>query len=138
MTSTADAHPTPPSRRSPILWVGLVFALGLVVAVLVGAFTRSKAVYTEQIHRDFAVLEDALERYRADGNTLPEEADLGELLVPKYLPSVQVDPWGRPYRYSSNGARVLIATYGKSDLRGGNLEEQDHTNHDGHGKTRVR
>ncbi|NMO14018.1 general secretion pathway protein GspG [Pyxidicoccus fallax] len=138
MTSTANAHPTPPSRRSPILWVGLVFALGLIVAVLVGAFTRSKAVYTEQIHRDFAVLEDALERYRADGNTLPEEADLGELLVPKYLPSLPMDPWGRPYRYTSNGERYFLATFGKSDDRGGNGEEQDHTNTDGHPKPPVK
>ena len=131
MSSTADPRP-PPSRRSPILWVGLVFALLLVCAVLVGALTRSKAVYSERIHQDIATLEDALGRYQADGNVLPEEADLETLLVPRYLPSLPVDPWGRPYRFSSNGERAFIATFGKSDDRGGNGEEQDHTNHDGH------
>ncbi|MBZ4419181.1 type II secretion system protein GspG [Myxococcus sp. RHSTA-1-4] len=137
MSSTADTLP-PPSRRSPILWVGLVFALALIVAVLVAAFTRSKAVHTERIHQDFAVLQDALERYRADGNTLPEEADLRELLVPKYLPSLPVDPWGRPYRYTSNGERFFLATLGKSDDRGGSGEEQDHTNTDGHAAAPVK
>jgi general secretion pathway protein G len=134
---TADAQP-PPSRRSPILWVGLVFALALVGVVLGSALTRSRAVYADRIHQDFAVLEEALGRYRADGNTLPEEADLQELLVPKYLPSLPVDPWGRPYRYTSNGERVILITLGKDDLRGGKGEEQDHTNTDGHPVPRAK
>lgn len=137
MSTPADAQP-PPSRRSPILWVGLVFALGLVGAVLGAALNRSKAVHAERIHQDFAVLEDALERYRAAGNTLPEEADLQELLVPKYLPSLPLDPWGRQYRYTSNGERVILVTLGKDDSRGGKDEEQDHTNSDGHSGPRSK
>lgn len=133
MNPSADDRP-PPSRRSPVLWVGLVFALALVCAVLVGALTRSKAVYSERIHQDIAVLEEALSRFHADGNALPEEADLEPLLVPKYLPALPLDPWGRHYRYTSNGDQVFIATFGKSDDRGGSREEQDHTNHDGHPK----
>ncbi|MFP2912451.1 type II secretion system protein GspG [Pyxidicoccus sp. 3LFB2] len=131
MSTTADALP-PPSRRSPILWVGLVFALALLGVVLGSALTRSKAVHAERIHQDFAVLEEALERYRADGNTLPEEAELQDLLVPKYLPAVPMDPWGRPYRYTSDGNRIILVTLGKGDNRGGNGEDQDHTNTDGH------
>jgi general secretion pathway protein G len=137
MSPTSDVLP-PPSRRSPILWVGLVFALGLIGAVLGSALFRSRAIYADRIHQDFAVLEDALERYRADGNTLPEEADLQELLVPKYLPSLPVDPWGHPYRYTSNGERVILITLGQDDLRGGKGEEQDHTNSDGHGTPRAK
>ncbi|MCP3137241.1 type II secretion system protein GspG [Pyxidicoccus xibeiensis] len=137
MSTPADAQP-PPSRRSPILWVALVFALGLLVAILVGAMTRSKAIHSERIHQDLAVLQDALERYRADGGQLPEEADLEELLVPKYLSSVPLDPWGRHYRYTSNGQQFFLATFGKSDDRGGNGEEQDHTNTDGHPQPPVR
>lgn len=138
MSTTADALPTPPSRRSPILWVGLVFALGLIITVLVSAFTRSQAVHAERIHQDMAVLEDALARYRADGNPLPEEADLEALLVPKYLPSLPLDPWGREYRYTSNGEQVFLVTLGRSDDRGGNGEEQDHTNTDGHPQPPVK
>lgn len=137
MSTTADALP-PPSRRSPILWVGLVFALGLLGTVLGSALNRSKAIHAERIHQDFAVLEDALERYRADGNTLPEEADLQQLLVPKYLPSLPMDPWGRPYRYTSDGERIILLTLGKSDNRGGNNDEQDHTNTDGHAKPQAK
>ena len=137
MSTTADALP-PPSRRSPILWVGLVFALALLGVVLGSALSRSKAVHSERIHQDFAVLEEALSRYHADGNTLPEEADLQELLVPKYLPSLPMDPWGRPYRYTSNGTQVFLVTLGKGDNRGGNGEDQDHTNTDGHGQPRLK
>lgn len=138
MSTPAEAAQPPPSRRSPILWVALVFALAMIGTVLGAAFNRSKAMYSDRIHQDFAVLEDALERYRADGHTLPEEADLQELLVPKYLPSLPVDPWGHGYRYTSNGERVILVTLGKDDLRGGKDEEQDHTNTDGHGTPRAK
>ncbi|AEI63789.1 type II secretion system protein GspG [Corallococcus macrosporus] len=127
----------PPSRRSPVLFVGLVFGLGLVVAILVGALSGSKAIHADRIHQDFVVLEEALGRYRADKGALPEEADLEALLVPAYLPSVPLDPWGRAYRYTSNGEQVFLATFGKSDDRGGAGEEQDHTNHDGHAAPKV-
>lgn len=133
----ASSDEPPPSRRSPVLFVGLVFGLGLVVAVLVGALSGSKAVHADRIHQDFAVLEEALERYRADKGTLPEDADLEELLVPTYLLSVPLDPWGRAYRYTSNGEQVFLATFGKSDDRGGAGEEQDHTNHDGHSAPKL-
>ena len=129
---SASSDEPPPSRRSPVLWVGFVFALALVAAVLVGALNGSKAVHADRIHQDFAVLEEALGRYRADKGTLPEEADLEELLVPEYLTELPLDPWGRGYRYTSNGEQVFLATFGKSDDRGGTGEEQDHTNHDGH------
>ncbi|GHH01320.1 type II secretion system protein GspG [Comamonas sp. JC664] len=131
MSASNDGEP-PPSRRSPVLWVGFAFGLALVAAVLVGALSGSKALHADRIHQDFAVLEAALERYRADKGPLPEDADLEELLVPEYLPELPLDPWGRHYRYTSNGEQVFLATFGKSDDRGGTGEEQDHTNHDGH------
>ncbi|WP_141620912.1 type II secretion system protein GspG [Myxococcus sp. AB036A] len=133
----ASSDEPPPSRRSPVLFVGLVFGLGLVVAVLVGALSGSKAVHADRIHQDLALLEEALGRYRADKGTLPEDADVEELLVPAYLPSVPLDPWGRPYRYTSNGDEVFLSTFGKSGDRGGSGEEQDHTNHDGHAAPKV-
>ncbi len=137
MSTTGDSIPQP-SRRSPVLWVGLLFALGLIGTVVFTFAGRREAPFQGRIHQDFAVLEEAQARYRADGGSLPEEGDLEALLVPKYLPSLPLDPWGRPYRFSSNGDRVFLATFGKSNDRGGNQEEQDHTNHDGHGKTRVK
>ncbi|MBJ6760852.1 type II secretion system protein GspG [Myxococcaceae bacterium JPH2] len=122
-----------PHRRSPILWVGLVFAVLLLIAVVVTALSRRNSVEATRVHDDFAVLLGALERYRADhGGTLPEEGDLEAMLVPQYLPSVPLDPWGRPYKYSSNGKDVFLATFGRENQRGGAGEDQDHTNHDGH------
>jgi general secretion pathway protein G len=130
---SADAPASRTSRRSPVLWVGLVFALLLVVAVVVTALSRRTSTESLRVHRDFAVILGALERYRADhGGTLPEEGDLEALLTPTYLPTVPNDPWGHPYVYSSNGSDVFLATFGRENRRGGADEDQDHTNHDGH------
>ncbi|CAM3259603.1 general secretion pathway protein GspG [Corallococcus sp. ZKHCc1 1396] len=121
------------SRRSPLPWVAVVFALGLVVAVVLTAFHRRDDEQAHRIHADFATLLDALERYRGEHQgRLPEEGNLEEMLVPKYLPVVPLDPWGRPYQYASNSQGVFLATFGRENGRGGVGEDQDHTNHDGH------
>ncbi|EAU68162.1 bacterial general secretion pathway protein G [Stigmatella aurantiaca DW4/3-1] len=84
-----------------------------------------------RVHADFAVLNAALEKYRAAQGTLPEDGAL-DFLVPDYLPELPVDPWGRPYVYLYNGQQVFLATFGEDGLRGGSGVEQDHTIHDGH------
>ncbi|MCY1041013.1 type II secretion system protein GspG [Corallococcus sp. bb12-1] len=121
------------SRRSPLPWVAVVFAMGIVLAVVLTAFHRRDNEQAHRIHADFSVILDALERYRGEHQgRLPEEGDLDEMLVPKYLPIVPLDPWGRPYQYASNSQGVFLATFGRENGRGGVGEDQDHTNHDGH------
>jgi len=116
-------------RFLPLL-IALVVA-GLVALLAARAFRGRTDPAGARIHADFATILSALARYQADGKPLPEEAEL-DFLVPDYLPAVPVDPWGRPYAYSSNGREVFLATFGQSALRGGHGLEQDHTNHDGH------
>ncbi|WP_223640301.1 type II secretion system protein GspG [Corallococcus sp. EGB] len=122
------------SRRSPLPWVAVVFGLALIVALVVtAAFRRRDPEQAERIHADFSLIQDALERYRADhGGQLPEEGNLDALLVPGYLPEVPRDPWGRPYQYASSAQGVFLSTFGRENQRGGIGENQDHTNHDGH------
>ncbi|RKH59146.1 type II secretion system protein GspG [Corallococcus llansteffanensis] len=121
------------SRRSPLPWVAVVFALGLVVALVFTAFHRRDSEQAKRIHADFAVILGALERYRGDHQgRLPEEGNLDALLVPRYLPVVPLDPWGRAYQYASNSQGVFLSTFGREHQRGGVGEDQDHTNHDGH------
>ncbi|NBD12733.1 MULTISPECIES: type II secretion system protein GspG [Corallococcus] len=131
-TSSASAVPEK-SRRSPLPWVAVVFGLALVVALVFTAFRRRDPELARQIHADFTVILAALERYQSDHEgRLPEEGDLDALLVPRYLPAVPADPWGRAYHYASNAQGVFLATFGRENLRGGVGEDQDHTNHDGH------
>lgn len=121
------------SRRSPLPWVAVVFAVALVVALVLTAFRRRDPEQAQHIHSDFTLILDALERYRADhGGQLPEEGSLDALLVPRYLPTVPRDPWGRPYQYASSSQGVFLSSFGRENQRGGSGENQDHTNHDGH------
>ncbi|RKG58442.1 general secretion pathway protein GspG [Corallococcus sp. CA054B] len=121
------------SRRSPLPWVAVVFAVALVVALVLTAFRRRDPEQAQRIHADFTLILDALERYRADHEgKLPEEGNLDEMLVPRYLHAVPLDPWGRPYHYASSDQGVFLSSFGRENQRGGTGDNQDHTNHDGH------
>jgi general secretion pathway protein G len=116
-------------RLGPVLLA--LALLGLVALVATRALRGRHDPAEARIHADFATISAALARYQADGKPLPEEAEL-DFLVPTYLPAVPMDPWGRPYHYSSNGREVFLATFGQEGLRGGHGPDEDHTNHDGH------
>jgi general secretion pathway protein G len=128
MSHTPSSPPRPRPLR--LLLVGAVLICGAVFTATMALRGKSDPAW-EQVHADFAVLEDALARYRAAHGALPDEGSL-DFLVPGYLPAVPVDPWGRPYLYTSNDARVLLTSHGQDGLRGGFGAEQDHTNVDGH------
>lgn len=121
----------PRRRVSPILPLGLGLALLVVLGVtffyVLGRSSESQA----RVHGDFARLHAALEAYVADGGKLPEEGDLS-FLVPRYLPTPPLDPWGRPYEYLSNGERVILSSLGANGTHGGTGEDEDHTSVDGH------
>ncbi|MFB1480629.1 type II secretion system protein GspG [Corallococcus sp. RDP092CA] len=133
MAATSPSAASDRSRRSPLPWVAVVFGLALVVALVLTAFRHRDPEQAQRIHADFTLILGALERYRADhGGQLPEEGSLDALLVPRYLPKVPRDPWGRPYQYASSAQGVFLSTFGRENQRGGSGENQDHTNHDGH------
>ncbi len=131
MTTATPPPPAPaPSQRARFLvlaGLGLLALLSIPVCALRGRSDPAEA----RVHADFATLLDALARYRADHPILPGEGSL-DFLVPRYLPAVPVDPWGQPYQYASNEARVVLITLGRDGVRGGVGPDQDHTNHDGH------
>jgi general secretion pathway protein G len=123
-SSPARAHPT---KR---LILGAVLICGAVLTAATALRGKSDPAWA-QVHADFALLEAALTKYQAAHGSLPEEGSL-DFLVPDYLPSVPVDPWGRPYLYSSNGAKPVLSSMGQDGLRGGFGAEQDHNTYDGH------
>jgi general secretion pathway protein G len=129
----SDTPSSPPRVRPTRLLLGAaVLICGAVLTATAALRGKSDPAWA-QVHADFAVLEAALARYRAAHGSLPDEGPL-DFLVPDFLPAVPVDPWGRPYMYSSNGARVLLTSYGQDGVRGGFGAEQDHTSFDGHGR----
>lgn len=116
------------------LW--LVAGVVLVALVLAGVAVKrvvspTRAPSWARIHADLATLNDALERYHARHGAFPEDDTL-QVLVPEFLPSVPVDPWGRSYVYLNNGRQPLLVTFGQDGQRGGSGEEQDHNQYDGH------
>lgn len=118
-------------RRLHPMFIFLPFAfVALVLAVVLGIRGKHDAG-AAQTHADFARIIQALEAYRAEHGSIPEEGDL-EFLVPKYLPAEPKDPWGHPYLYASDGKRALLQSYGEDGERGGNGSNQDHNDRDGH------
>lgn len=122
-------------RRAPIFLLLVVLGLGVMGVVVGRALRGGVDPSAARVHADFARVLAAVERYRADGKPLPEESGL-DFLVPEYLPELPLDPWGRPYQFLNNGKDVFLATFGRDGERGGNHEDQDHTNHDGHPQPR--
>lgn len=123
-----------PQRRPASLWL----IAGVPVLALVLASVAVSRVLSPpgdpswaRIHADLTLLNAALDRYRADHGAFPEDDTL-QVLVPKYLSAVPVDPWGRPYIYLNNGKQPLLITFGHDGQRGGHGEEQDHNQYDGH------
>ena len=113
----------------------MVFFLSFAfLALVLAGVTGIRGKYDSgaaQTHADFARIVQALDAYRAEHGSIPEEGDL-KFLVPKYLPAEPKDPWGRPYIYASDGKRALLQCLGRDGERGGNGPDQDHNERDGH------
>jgi general secretion pathway protein G len=133
MSDPRTSAPAAPVRPARLLLAAALLICGAVFTAATALRGKSDPNW-EKVHADFAVLEAALAKYHAEKGTLPDEGSL-DFLVPEYLPAVPVDPWGRPYLYTSgSGSRVLLMSHGQDGVRGGFGSEQDHTNYDGHGR----
>ncbi|WP_224371538.1 type II secretion system protein GspG [Hyalangium versicolor] len=123
-----------PPRPAPTkLFLGIAVAVALAVTMVTAAFRLHRQDPSwARIHDDLILLNSALEKYHADHGVYPDEGSMWEVLVPKYVPSVPVDPWGREYIYENNGNKPLLLTFGQDGERGGTGAEQDHHQFDGH------
>lgn len=128
----SNAPPSQPTLSPRWLIAGML-ALALVMAgtAVKRVLSPPQAPSWARIHADLDALNAALERYHAEHGAYPEDDTL-QVLVPRYLPAVPVDPWGRPYVYLNNGKQPLLVTFGHDGRRGGSGEEQDHNQYDGH------
>jgi general secretion pathway protein G len=117
-------------RFHPMLIILPIALLGIGLAVVLGIRGKHDPA-AAHVHADFARVLTALEAYRAEHGSLPEEGDLS-FLVPKYLPAEPTNPWGHPYSYASDGQRPFLQDHGQDGVRGGNGPDEDHTQYDGH------
>jgi hypothetical protein len=86
------------------------------------------ATFLPQIYADLTDIEAALRAYLKDNWDVPPAA-LGEL-VPRYLATAPLDPWGHPYRYEPGlGGRVVrsftLYTLGADNAPGGSGADAD-------------
>jgi general secretion pathway protein G len=114
------------------LLLGIAAAVVLAVTMVAVSFHHPPGSSWQRVHADVAMIDAALQKYHADHGAYPEENATLEVLVPEYLPSLPVDPWGRPYIYENNGKKPLVITFGSDGERGGSGDEQDHHQLDGH------
>jgi len=62
----------------------------------------------------------AIDRYRAQYHHVPDPREGLRTLAPEFLPSVDVDPWGHPYRYEPSGPDWAdVLSYGADGRPGG-------------------
>ncbi len=83
---------------------------------------------------DLKLLARACEKYKVDKNLYPDSLNI---LVPEYIPSVPLDPWGNAYFYrvestgTEKNARYYMASFGKDGLPGGEEDDIDQIVEDG-------
>ncbi len=100
----------------------VVVILGILAAVVVPqVMDRPDTARLVKADSDIKAIESALDLYKLDNFKYPTTEEGLEILVPKYLKSMQQDPWGQPYYYLSPGDKgvIDIYTHGADGQKGG-------------------
>ena len=70
-----------------------------------------------KVESDFRVIESYIDLYKIDEGLYPERL---EVLVPKYLSELAVDPWGNRYIYLLENNKPYISSFGADGVLGDN------------------
>ncbi len=115
----------------------VVFILGLLVTLVAPKIIgRTDEARRTKAASDVKAIEQALHMFKLDNGFYPSTADGLSALVQKpanarnwnpegYLDQVPVDPWGNPYAYFSDGAGIVIKSYGADGQEGGDGKNAD-------------
>lgn len=123
-----EGGPDPdPPRRS---WTGVIVVVGLLL-VLVGAVAVPNWIHARQRGRQMRTMADmravatSVEAYAVDHQKYPATqsmARLRALVEPTYIRELpQVDGWGNPFEYSSDGASYLLRSRGSDGAWSGEV-----------------
>ena len=112
----------------------VVFILGLLVSIIAPkVLGRTDEAKRTKAAADIRAIQQALNLYRLDNGVYPTTDQGLQALVSKpqsgtvpirwnpegYLEKVQLDPWGHPYIYLSNGERYTLKSLGADGEDGG-------------------
>lgn len=112
----------------------VVFILGLLVTLVAPKIMgRTDEAKRTKAAADLRAIQQALNLYKLDNGAYPTTEQGLQALVTKpqsgviparwnpegYLEKVQLDPWGHPYLYLSNGDRYTLKSLGADGEEGG-------------------
>lgn len=112
----------------------VVFILGLLVTLVAPKIMgRTDEAKRTKAAADIRAIQQALNLYKLDSGAYPTTEQGLQALVTKpqsgvvparwnpegYLEKVQLDPWGHPYLYLSNGDRYTLKSLGADGEEGG-------------------
>jgi general secretion pathway protein G len=111
----------------------VVVILGILAAVVVPQIMdRPDTARLTKAKQDIRAIESALNLYKLDKFNYPTTEEGLEILSPKYLDRLPVDPWGNAYLYLSPGEHgaIDIFSYGADGKKGGEEMNADLANWD--------
>ncbi|BCG63956.1 MAG: general secretion pathway protein G [Methyloprofundus sp.] len=100
----------------------VVVILGILAAVVVPQIMdRPDTARLTKAKQDIRAIESALNLYKLDKFNYPTTEEGLEILSPKYLDRLPIDPWGNEYLYLSPGEHGAtdIFSYGADGKKGG-------------------
>lgn len=118
----------------------VVFILGLLATLIMPkVMGRTEEAKRTKAAADLRALQQALNLYRLDNSSYPTTEQGLQALVSRpqtgrvpvrwnpegYLEKVQLDPWGHPYVYVSNGERYVLRSLGADGEEGGEGKDAD-------------
>jgi len=146
MNQTARDTPEQRRRRAGFTLVELmvvIVIIGLLATVVaIDVLPSQDKAMVGKARADIAVLEQAIETYRLDNLTFPEDAQGLQALVSApaglarperyrqggYVRRLPEDPWGNPYQYrrnSAHGGQFDVWSLGADGREGGEGDDAD-------------
>lgn len=128
-------------RRRPAMQRGFTLIEVMVVVVILAILAtvvvprimdRPDQARVTKAKQDIRAVEAALNLYRLDNFRYPSTDEGLEALVPKYLDSLPMDPWSKPYFYLSPGEKgeFDLYSFGADSAEGGEGVDKDIANWD--------
>lgn len=146
MTRTKQAAAARRRKRAGFTLVELmvvIVIIGLLATVVaINVLPSQDKAMVGKARADIAVLEQALETYRLDNLTFPEDSQGLQALVTApaglarperyrqggYVRRLPEDPWGNPYQYrrnSAHGGQFDVWSFGADGREGGEGDDAD-------------
>ncbi|GAV25934.1 prepilin-type N-terminal cleavage/methylation domain-containing protein [Carboxydothermus islandicus] len=104
----------------------VVIIIGILAAIaLPNFYKQADKAKVGRAKAELAQIRSALVVYKSENNSLPADSDFNSFLSDNGFTSPLVDPWGKDYKYSTNGstgasALFIVYSYGTNGVAGGN------------------